>query len=289
MLQFQAGPLKRGSLVAAAFLVASLMLAVPFLFAEQEPDKPLLKAHLELGYLAVLSHKVQFGKDGTYFSYVQSGGQDNLYAISRMSLDLRLSARDTLIFLYQPLDLETKAPLEETLRVDGLDFPAGTPMRFVYKFPYYRVSYLHDFSKNPSTEFALGLSLQIRNATIEFESLDGSLFRSNRNIGPVPILKLLWRHDTPSGWWWGAEADGFYAPVSYINGSENEVVGAILDASGRVGLRLKKGTEAFLNIRYLGGGAVGTDKTPDWPSIDGYVKNWLHFLTVTVGLSLSLF
>ncbi len=289
MLQFQAGPLKRGSPVAAAFLVASLMMAVPFLFAEQELDKPLLKAHLELGYLAVLSHKVQFGKDGTYFSYVQSGGQDNLYAISRMSLDLRLSARDTLIFLYQPLDLETKAPLDKTLRVDGLDFPAGTPMRFVYKFPYYRVSFLHNFSKNPSTEFALGLSLQIRNATIEFESLDGSLFRSNRNIGPVPILKLRWRHDTPSGWWWGAEADGFYAPVSYINGSENEVVGAILDASGRVGLRLKKGTEAFLNIRYLGGGAVGTDKTPDWPSVDGYVKNWLHFLTMTVGLSLSLF
>jgi hypothetical protein len=274
---------------AAWILIAGAFLSAPIPLSGQDSDRPLLKAHFELGYLAVLSHRVQFGKDGTYFSYVRSGGQDNLFAVSRMSLDLSLSARNTLVFLYQPLDLETKALLEGPLRVDGLDFPAGTPMRFVYKFPFYRVSYLHNFSKNPATEFALGLSFQIRNATIEFESLDGRLFRSNRNIGPVPILKLRWRHDTPSGWWWGAEADGFYAPISYINGSENEVIGAILDASLRAGIKLKGGAEAFLNVRYLGGGAVGTDKTPEWPSTDGYVRNWLHFLTVTVGFSLALF
>jgi hypothetical protein len=251
--------------------------------AADAAEKSLLKAHFELGYLASLSHRVQFGKDGTYFSYVRSGGQDNLYAFQRLSLDLRLSSRSTLIFLYQPLALETKELLDATLRVDGLDFPAGTPMRFFYGFPFYRVSYLRDLSKNPATELA------IRNATIEFESLDGTLFRSNRNIGPVPILKLRWRHTTPSGFWYGAEADGFYAPISYINGSENEVVGAILDASFRSGLTLKHGVEAFLNVRYLGGGAVGTDKTPDPPSVDGYVRNWLHFLTVTAGFSLGLF
>jgi len=280
-------PLFIGVTMSILALTSCLFFSAPL--AGQESGRPLIKAHLELGYLGVLSHRIQFGKDGTYFSYVRSGGQDNLYTVSRMSLDLRLSRRNTLIFLFQPLALETKTLLAEPLRVDGLDFPAGTPMRFVYKFPFYRVSYLHDFSKNPSTELALGFSLQIRNATIEFESLDGSLFRSNRNIGPVPILKIRWRHDYSSGWWMGAEADGFYAPISYINGSENEVIGAILDASVRAGVLLKGGAEAFLNVRYLGGGAVGTDKTPEWPSSDGYVKNWLHFLTVTVGLSLGLF
>ena len=282
-------PMLRAFSFAAAMLVVFFLLAGVIPLSGQESEKPLLKAHLELGYLAVLSHRIQFGKDGTYFSYVRAGGQDNLFAVSRLSLDLRLSARNTLIFLYQPLDLETQAPLEQALRVDGLDFPTGTPMRFVYKFPFWRVSYLHDFSRNPATEFALGLSLQIRNATIEFASLDGHLFRSNRNIGPVPILKMRWRHDYASGWWLGAEADGFYAPISYINGSENEVIGAILDASVRTGIRLKNNAEAFLNVRYLGGGAVGTDKTPKWPSTDGYVKNWLHFLTVTAGISLGLF
>ncbi len=271
-----------------AFSLA-LLIALPSAASPADEEKPLLKAHFELGYLASLSHRVQFGKDGTYFSYVQSGGQDNLYAVQRLSLDFRLSPRSTLIFLYQPLALETKELLDAPLRVDGLDFPVGTPMRFFYGFPFYRASYLYDLSKNPATELAIGLSLQIRNATIEFESLDGSLFRSNRNIGPVPILKLRWRHTTASGFWYGAEADGFYAPVSYINGSENEVIGAILDSSFRAGITLKNGVEAFLNLRYLGGGAVGTDKTPDPPSVDGYVRNWLHFLTVTAGLSLGLF
>lgn len=247
-----------------------------------------IEAGWEIGYLAVLSHRVQFGEDGTYFSYVENGGQDNLYAIQRLSLDLRLSPRSTIILLYQPLALETKDLLKSDLRVDGLDFAAGTPMRFVYKFPFYRIGYLYDLNPDPKIETAIGLSLQIRNATIDFESLDGSLFRSNRNIGPVPILKFRWRRDYDSGLWLGFEADGFYAPISYTNGSENEVVGAILDASARVGLILPKNVEAFLNVRYLGGGAVGTDKTPEWPSTDGYVKNWLHFLTVTVGFSVAI-
>ncbi len=39
---------------------------------------------------------------------------------------------------------------------------------------------------------------------------------------------------------------------------------------------------AFVNLRYLGGGAVGTSEDETGPG-DGYVKNWLHFGTVTLG------
>lgn len=275
----------------AAFLLGLavvLSLFLPSAARAEETSAPRLTGHLELGFLAVASHRIQFSNDGTYFSYPSEGGQDNLFAVSRMSLDLNLSPRHTLVFLYQPLRLETKALLENDLRVDGLVFPAGTPMRFLYGFPFYRVSYLYNLSKRPGNELAVGLSLQIRNATIEFESLDGALFRSNHDIGPVPILKVRARRVFDGGFWIGAEADGFYAPVSYINGSDNEVVGAILDASLRAGLVLPGNTEVFLNVRYLGGGAVGTSDDDEGPG-DGYVKNWLHFLTVTAGLTLRLF
>ena len=77
------------------------------------------------------------------------------------------------------------------------------------------------------------------------------------------------------------EADGIYAPVSYLNGSDNEIVGAILDASFRAGTRVRRG-DLFVNVRYLGGGAVGTG-TDDIGPGDGYVKNWLHFLIGTLG------
>jgi hypothetical protein len=43
----------------------------------------------------------------------------------------------------------------------------------------------------------------------------------------------------------------------------------------------------FLNIRYLGGGATGTDTGDVWPG-DGYVKNWLNFLNISAGFVLKL-
>jgi hypothetical protein len=43
----------------------------------------------------------------------------------------------------------------------------------------------------------------------------------------------------------------------------------------------------FLNLRYLGGGASGT--SPDENTVgDGYVSNWLHFMTLSLGGELSL-
>lgn len=269
-------------------LFLTLAALAPAAFAAGYPSESFtLKAHLEMGFLAVASHHIQFSNDGTYFSYAKNGGQDNLFFINRLSLDWRLSSRSTVVFLYQPLSLVTRALLDNDLKVDGLVFPAGTPMEFTYNFPFYRASYLYDFNPDPDNELAFGLSFQIRNATIEFASLDGRLFRGNHNVGPVPILKFRWRHASEGGFWLGAEADGFYAPISYINGSDNEVVGAILDASFRAGIWLDKSVEAFLNLRYLGGGAVGTGK-PNGPG-DGYVRNWLHFVTVTAGFSLALF
>jgi len=50
----------------------------------------------------------------------------------------------------------------------------------------------------------------------------------------------------------------------------------------RAGVSIVDHVDGFLNLRYLGGGAVGTSDNDDGPG-DGYVRNWLHFGTVTVG------
>ncbi|MEL6593619.1 MAG: hypothetical protein AAFQ68_26195, partial [Bacteroidota bacterium] len=130
--------------------------------------------------------------------------------------------------------------------------------------------------------FALGATVQIRNATISFQSLDGSLFRTDRNVGIVPAIKFRGGSSIGRLFYWEIEGDGMYAPVSYLNGSDNEVVGAILDASTRFGAKMRGADGLFLNLRYLGGGAVGTSTDDEGPG-DGYVRNWLHFLTVGVG------
>jgi len=254
-----------------------------FTVGGSEENNLKLSGVAELGYLGVMSHKVQFSNSGTYINYVQEGGQDVLFPVSRLSLELEIKDVHTITLLYQPLRLETTTLLNRDLVIDDLVFPAGTSVDFLYNFPFYRISYMKELvPRNEKFDFAFGASLQIRNATINFESTDGSLFRSNRDIGPVPVLKFRTRYNYSDLTYTEMEADGFYAPISYLNGSDNEVVGAILDASLRQGLKVTDEVGAFLNLRYLGGGAVGTSDNDIGPG-DGYVKNWLHFLTVTCG------
>ncbi|MBF0430447.1 MAG: hypothetical protein HQK83_04170 [Fibrobacteria bacterium] len=264
------------------------LLCLTLSLSASEPDKGYsIAGTAELGFLGVASHKVQFSNDNTYFNYAEDGGQDILFPFGRVSLDVKFKSKHHLVFLYQPLSLVTRETLSKDLMVDDIRFLQGTPMEFRYDFPFWRLSYLYDFSKNPQRELAFGLSFQIRNARIEFQSLDSEQFRSTRDIGPVPILKTRLKQEFSNGLWTGLEADGFYAPVSYINGSENEVIGAILDASVRTGLKLKHG-DIFFNLRYLGGGAVGTSSDTKGAG-DGYVRNWLHFYTVSIGYTHPLF
>jgi hypothetical protein len=256
----------------------ALMLVV---FGGVEAKAAVIRGWGELGFLGVIDHKIQFSKDGTYFDYDDQGGQDVLFPFARLWVGVALSARHSLLFLYQPLEIETRTRLEEKLVVDRLTYRAGTPLRLLYSFPFYRLSYLYDMTDDDEREVAIGLSLQIRNATISFSSLDGELFRGQRDVGPVPAIKSRTRFPLKNKWWWGTEVDAMWAPIKYINGSDTDVEGAIVDASLRGGYHLRDALDLFLSLRYLGGGAEGT--SDDVGPGDGYVKNWLHFLTVSLG------
>ncbi len=243
-----------------------------------------ISATAEMGFLTVIDHKIQFSNSGTKIDYVKEGGQDNLYAVKRFSLEAQFNRKNTIILLYQPLEIRTQALLQRDLVIDDLVFPQSSGVNFLYGFPFYRISYLREFmADNPKYNFGIGLTLQIRNATIAFESLDGTLLRTNNDVGIVPALKLRTRTRLNNHFYLELEADGIYAPVSYLNGSDNEVKGAILDASLRMGYHLRSDIDAFFNIRYLGGGAVGTSSDVSGPG-DGYVENWLHFMTSTAGV-----
>ncbi len=246
------------------------------------------RAVAEIGFIAVLAHKIQLGNDGSYFNYVKDGGQDVLFPTTRFSIELDHKAKNKFIFLYQPLRIETQSLLRTDLIANGVTFPGSTGINSLYNFPFYRISYLRELSKdNERLDFAIGLSLQIRNATISFESTDGQLYTDNRGIGPVPALKVRSKYHMSDRYYTELEVDGIYAPVSYLNGSDNEIVGAILDASLRLGAEVNPQTDLYVNLRYLAGGAVGTDTGDVWPG-DGYVKNWLHFLNISAGFILKL-
>jgi hypothetical protein len=165
------------------------------------------------------------------------------------------------------------------------EFPESTPMEIRYGFDYFRGSYAYDVIAAPETELSLGISMQIRNATLDFRSQNGELQNSNRDIGLVPLLKLRARHDYSSEMWVGFEADGAYAPIKYFNGDVSDVVGALLDTSLKGGLKLKHGVQPFISLRYIGGGAEGTESSPE-DGKDGFVSNWLHLGTLSFGAQL---
>ncbi len=237
---------------------------------------------VEGGFIGVLNHKLQFGRGGSRFDYVADGGQNVLFPFQRYTVEVGMKDRHCMILLYQPLDVRTEAVTRQALIVYDDTFPAGTPIKLKYGFSFWRASYLYDFNADDSKEIAVGLSFQIRNASISFASADGRLQSINQNIGPVPIFKFRTRLPLGHDLWWGTEIDGFYASGKYITGSGNDFTGAIYDASLRLGGDLRY-VDPYLNIRFIGGGANGTEEDDPDPG-DGYTDNWLHTAQLTIGI-----
>ncbi|TVR05798.1 MAG: hypothetical protein EA403_01520 [Spirochaetaceae bacterium] len=275
--------------VAFVFCALVVLLApVPASAEQGTPTRPVVRLVGEAGFLGVIDHRIRFSGDDPTFRYDKDGGQDVLFPFARLSAELSWQNRHTIVFLYQPLELETRAPLPSDFTVDGVDFDGDTLVSR-YSFPFYRLSYLYRFIETERWVLDGGGSLQIRNATIEFRA-EGTKdpgdpgprgFYRSAGVGPVPLLKLRARHSLPRGFYVETEIDGIYAPISYLNGSDNETVGALLDASLRAGYHVTDSIEAFINVRYLGGGASNTNPTD-------YSVNWLNTFTVSLGSAVRL-
>jgi hypothetical protein len=233
--------------------------------------------------LAVASHLVQLSEAGTRFNCKTEGGQDVVFPFSRRSTDLKFKGRHAVVFLYQPLKLTGETVVAQDTVFDGIVFPAGTSLNSSDGFPFWRIGYLYDFLRRRGDGASFGFSPQLRDATITFTSADGAIRADRRDVGPVPLLKLRGRWGLENGVWWGTEIDRIYGPISGINGSDEKITGARLDASLRVGYDFTKRVSGFFNVRYLGGGAEGTEQNPDPPS-DGFTKNWLNFMTFSLGV-----
>jgi hypothetical protein len=261
----------------AASTVATLSCWASAAGAETSP----VQLRVDFGFLGVLQHDYQQGDPGSTFDFRDEGGQDVLFPVSRYIVNVDLGERHRVSLLYQPLELRTRERLGRNILVDGRPYANGQDMEFTYKFPFYRATYEYTAWRSASARFGWGGGLQIRNATIEFTHSDGTNLVTERNVGPVPLLHARFRQELGGSSWLELDADGIYAPVKYLNGNDNGVEGAILDANVRLGIDAVEHVSAFLNVRYLGGGAEGAGDEPD-----DYTSNWLQFLIVSLGAEL---
>jgi len=271
--------------------MAMLFFMISSVFARDVPadsflnhsDRPWrIEPSWEIGSLAVLGNRIQLGQAGTDFDYVADGGQDNLFTYQRFEINFRKNERHSFLFLYPPLDLRTTEEASTDLQFDVVEFPLGTPMEYRYGFDFTRATYIYDVIEDSNREISFGVGLQIRNATLDFRSADGLLADSNRDIGPVPLLCSRGYFPIDQQRWWAYDISGAYAPIKYLNGDVSDVVGALLDTSIRSGFHFSRGVDVFLNLRYVGGGAEGTEANPI-DGKDGFVANWVHFLAFSIG------
>jgi hypothetical protein len=252
----------------------------------------------EFGALAILKHLYQSGSSGTLFNYVTQGGQDTLFPYQRYSVDVVLAGRHRVTFLYQPFTLNTQTVADRNgtngglpIVIDDASFAPGTLMDLKYGFDFWRASYLYDFARSPDTILGVGLSLQVRNASIVFSAVDGSDRAVQQNIGPVPILKVRAAHQFSERFGLDFEADGFYASSAFFNGSGRAFTGWVWDASLSAATTLAPGARAYLVVRSIGGGAEGNNaysySSATTSSPGSYTYNELATLAVSLGVSLQ--
>lgn len=284
------GEIVRRTLTLVFAVVVCVLVASPAAAEQPEPtegdDGFGLTLRADLGFFTPLYHRIQFSEEGSDFDYVEEGGQDVLFEFSRFSADAIFGDRHHVTFLWQPIRLDTEVRLNRDITVDEAVLEEGRPVELLYNFPYWRTTYLYDLVGADDTELSIGGGLQIRNATISFQTADGERRRDRRDVGFVPLLKVRGHHGFGDGWFVGGEAAGFYAPVRYLNLRDVDVIGAILDADIRAGRLLRKDVAAFVAARYIGGGSEGTGDQPEDQPGDGFTRNWLHSMALSLGFEL---
>lgn len=263
----------------------------------QEDFSLKVQPRFEAGFAAVLFHEYQSGSSGTRFDYLKQGGQDTLFPYQRYTLEVQAAESHRLTFLYQPLTLVTRTVADrngtnggQPVVIDGVSFASGTPLDLTYGFDFWRASYLYDFAPQEQTILGAGISLQVRNASIQFASGDGTKRTVQQNIGPVPILKARAAHKFHPLFGLDFEVDGFYASSAFFNGSGRPFVGWIWDAALQANTSFFPGSEAFISIRSIGGGAEGTNAytyVSSTTSTEGFTWNNLGTLALTLGFQLK--
>lgn len=267
-----------------------LLLSASNLFSEtllnREEAFYSLSARADMGFVSVLKHTYQNGDSGTNFDYRNQGGQDILFPFTRYELGIRVK-RNFFYLLYQPLEVVTNVNFYEDVIIDDKTFAAGSPMKLTYSFPFWRATWIYNFSPADSWVLGAGLALQIRNASVRFKEIDGSSIAVSQNVGPVPALSFMAEKEFQNGIYLHWSATGSYAASALINGADFEFEGSLLDTALTGGLKMKNSTILFLSLRFLGGSATGNSEFTGrtWSeSRSSYTDNRLATLSITCGV-----
>ncbi len=232
-----------------------------------------LIADFEIGAAYLFQNDGRYGANGSSYTAAEVGQQRNLAVGLRLAIEARLARRHTIIATWAPLDLTTRATLTRDLTFQTTTFADRSVVDHRYLFDGYRLSYLFGLVQTSRFTLGVGASLQVRNASVEFRTVDTApaVFAVERDIGLVGALKVRARFDAGVLY---AQAD-----VDFFNTFGLGLPAGIHDVALTLGIPVIPGFDFLLRLRLVGGGA-------NVPSRDIY--NWGNFGFALVGLRVDL-
>jgi len=262
----------RQPITAALALLAALLPAG----AQAREFTDQFRVDFEFGPTYIAKNNNRYGDQGTLLLAEEIGQQENLILGKRLSLEVPLSERNQLVFVYAPLDVTTRATLAKDVNFNDVLFPNGTVIDTRYLFDGYRLSWLWSLLQYDQLKLQIGLSGQVRNAQVALSSVDGTRYAQESDIGLVGALKarLYWDPLAPGGPYWLLDADAFST-----FGLIGDVTGAIWDVAATFAVPVARGTDLIFRGRLLGGGATVPDKE---------IENWGNFAALTFGARVDL-
>jgi len=132
------------------------------------------------------------GNSGTLISLSEELDTDRSL-FGRGWFEYRLAERHAMGLLVAPLRLHARGSVDRDVRFEGEQFAAGAPLRAVYEFNSYRLTYRYDIYRADNLIACIGLTAKIRDALVRLES--NSQVAEKTNTGFVPLIHfgLVWR------------------------------------------------------------------------------------------------
>jgi len=200
------------------------------------------------------------GDAGTAFSFTDDLTSDTSY-FWRVRADLRVARNHVVSALIAPLRVDAAGTFDHPVSFAGATFAAGVPVKGLYVFNSYRVTYRWEPVQNERWRFGIGLTAKIRDAVTRLET--GDVMAEKTNVGAVPLVNFLLERRLGRGVAVRVEGDALAAPQGR---AEDIFAGIVVDAGPRLsfktGYRVLEGgadndeVYTFALIHYIAVGAI---------------------------------
>jgi len=132
------------------------------------------------------------GTTGTEFSLSRDLKTDSSYFV-RLRLGYQFLSRHNISLLVAPLTLNSSGTINRPISFNEVNFPADIPLKSVYRFNSFRISYRYDFLKAKRLSLGIGLTAKIRAASISLEGGDQKTEKINVGVVPLINFKAEWK------------------------------------------------------------------------------------------------